>query len=241
MFEVNGVYANRKGEYTVLAINPPKMRVRFTEDGSEAELKIDLQERIWENIADEYEAQVASRTGSVKKPVVSVSSPASHYIKIISVPEVEEMVFPGWQEQVIISPPADSDVKLKTGDHLILYALETQTFFAVASIKGEPIIANPKDYFFKIAAEKAEFFSLDIEAVSSKLEKGADLDSVELESQPLFKRLPLEAEDFIVINEDDFELIVEAITEAAEESEEEDEEADDVAINDDDDFEEDEE
>ena len=36
MFEVNGIYANRKGKYTVLAINEPKMHVRY-EDGAEAQ------------------------------------------------------------------------------------------------------------------------------------------------------------------------------------------------------------
>ena len=60
MFEVNGVYANRKGRYTVLAVNPPKMRVRY-DDGTEAELRIDMQARIWENISAEFEAQEASR------------------------------------------------------------------------------------------------------------------------------------------------------------------------------------
>ncbi|MCZ7668010.1 MAG: hypothetical protein M5U34_12860 [Chloroflexi bacterium] len=40
-FELNNTYANRKGKYTVIEINGPKMRVRY-EDGSEAELRMDL-------------------------------------------------------------------------------------------------------------------------------------------------------------------------------------------------------
>ena len=231
MFEVNGVYANRKGEYTVLAINPPKMRVRFTEDGSEAELRMDLQARIWENIAAEYEAKAASRSARAAKRVVSVSSIANHYIKIISVPTVDEMNFPGWPERVVMAPPADSEMKLQSGDRLIFYALETQTFFAVATTTGDPKTANPKDYFFAVPRDTAEFFSIDIDAVSSKLDKGADFDSVELESQPRFKRLRLEAEEFLRINEDDFELLAEALTEVAEDEEEE--------ADDDEDFEED--
>ena len=219
MFEVNGVYANRKGEYTVLEINPPKMRVRFTEDGSEAELKIELQARIWENIAAEYEAKAASRSARAAKRVIS--SNANHYIKIISVPTADEMNFPGWPERMVMAPPADGDIKLQSGDRLIFYALETQTFFAVATITGEPTMANPKEYFFTVAAEKAQFFPIDIDAVSSKLDKGADIDSVELESQPRFKRLRLEAEMFFSINEDDFELLAEALTEVAEDEEEE--------------------
>ena len=222
MFEVNGRYANRKGEYTVLEIDPPKMRVRYTEDGSEAELKIDLQARIWENIAAEYEAKEASRSARAAKRAGVAN--ANHYIKVISVPAMDEMNFPGWPERMVMAPPADSDIKLQSGDRLIFYALETQTFFAVATITGEAVAANPKDYFFAVQAETADFFPLDIDAVSSKLDKGADIDSVELESQPRFKRLRLEAESFYPINEDDFELLAEALTEVAEDEEEEEEE-----------------
>ncbi|MCC6607845.1 MAG: hypothetical protein IT327_31855 [Anaerolineae bacterium] len=222
MFEVNGVYANRKGEYTVLEINPPKMRVRFTDDGSEAELKIELQARIWENIAAEYEARAASRSARAARR--GLSSNANHFIKIISVPAVDEMNFPGWPERVVMAPPADGNIRLQSGDRLIFYALETQTFFAVATITGESIEANPKEYFFTVPVETAEFYPIDIDAVSSKLDKGADIDSVELESQPRFKRLRLEAEAFYSINEDDFELLAEALTEVAEDEEEEEEE-----------------
>ena len=35
MFELNGVYRNRIGEYTVVALNGPRMVVRYA-DGSEA-------------------------------------------------------------------------------------------------------------------------------------------------------------------------------------------------------------
>jgi len=225
MFEVNGTYANRKGEYTVLEINPPKMRVRFTEDGSEAELKIEVQARIWENIAAEYEAKAASRSARAARR--SVVSNANHYIKIISVPAVDEMNFPGWPERIVMAPPLEGDIKLQSGDRLIFYALETQTFFAVATITGESKSANPKEFFFTVPLESAEFFPIDIDAVSSKLDKGADIDSVELESQPRFKRLRLEAEAFYSINEDDFELLAEALTEVAEEEEEEEDEEDD--------------
>ena len=81
MFEINGVYANRKGEYTVLEITPPKMHVRF-KDGSEADLKIDLQERIWANIAAEYEAQAAKEKARRPKSI-----DAHYYIKVISIPD----------------------------------------------------------------------------------------------------------------------------------------------------------
>ncbi len=225
MFEVNGTYANRKGEYTVLEINPPKMRVRFTEDGSEAELKIELQARIWENIAAEYEAKAASRNARAARR--SAVAAANHYIKVISVPAIDEMNFPGWPERIVMAPPADNDIKLQSGDRLIFYALETQTFFAVATITGDSKTANPKEFFFTVPVETAEFFPIDIDAFSSKLDKGADIDSVDLESQPRFKRLRLEAEEFYPINEDDFELLAEALTEVAEEEEDAEDEDDD--------------
>jgi hypothetical protein len=225
MFEVNGTYANRKGEYTVLEIDPPIMRVRYTEDGSEAELKIELQARIWENIAAEYEAKAASRSARAAKRTAVAA--ANHYIKVISVPAMDEMNFPGWPERIIMAPPEGDEIKLQSGDRLIFYALETQTFFAVATITGDSKTANPKEFFFTVPVETAEFFPIDIDAVSSKLDKGADIDSVELESQPRFKRLRLEAEAFYPINEDDFELLAEALTEVAEDEEEEDDEEDD--------------
>ncbi len=225
MFEVDGVYANRRGEYKVLEINPPKMRVRYTDDGSEAELKIELQARIWENIAAEYEAKAASRSARAAKRAGVAT--ANHYIKVISVPAADEMNFPGWPERIVMAPPDDSEFKLQSGDRLIFYALETQTFFAVATITGESKSANPKEFFYTVPVETAEFFPIDIDAVSSKLDKGADIDSVELESQPRFKRLRLEPEAFYSINEDDFELLAEALTEVAEEEEEEEEEEED--------------
>ena len=51
MFELNGVYRNRTGEYTVLAMKGTHMTVRYT-DGSEAELNTNIQARIWENIIE---------------------------------------------------------------------------------------------------------------------------------------------------------------------------------------------
>jgi hypothetical protein len=68
MFEINGVYANRKGEYTVIALNPPRMTVRYA-DGTEADLKIEMQERIWENIRVEYEAAQAKKVSRRAAPM----------------------------------------------------------------------------------------------------------------------------------------------------------------------------
>lgn len=220
MFEVNGIYANRKGEYQVLAINPPKMRVRFLEGGSEANLRIELQVRIWENIVVEQEAQADSQPPQISKPLAASS--VNHYIKVISVPVVGEMSFSGWLERVVMASLSAEGSKLNEGDRLIFYALETKTFFAVTTLVGESITANPKEYFFTVHAETAQFFAFDIDATSGKLDNGAYIDAVELESQPNFKRLTLQAEAFLRISEDDFELLADALTEAVEDAEEED-------------------
>jgi hypothetical protein len=220
MFEVNGIYANRKGEYQVLAINPPKMRVRFLEDGSEANLRVELQARIWENIVVEREAQADSQPSQISKSLATSS--VNHYIKVISVPIIDEMSFPGWLERVVMASLSGDGSKLNEGDRLIFYALETKTFFAVVTLVGESITANPKDYFFTVHADKAHFFAFDIDATSGKLDNGAYIDTVELESQPNFKHLRLQPEAFYPINEDDFELLAEALTEAVEDAEEED-------------------
>ncbi len=234
MFEVNGVYANRKGRYTVLAVNPPKMKVRY-DDGTEAELKIDLQARIWENIAVEFQAQEASRQARAARRR-SVSNETRYFIKVISVPTISEMTFPGWAEQVVLVPQPNQDVQVKFGDRLIFYAIESRTFFAVATITGELKEVDPKKYFYNIDVQKAGFFPIDIDASADKLDKGADVDSIELETQPKFKNLRLEAEMYLEINEDDFELLAELLTEVVEDADEDEDDDDD----DDDIFEDDE-
>lgn len=210
MFEINGVYANRKGEYTVLEINPPKMRVRYT-DGTEADLRIDLQERIWTNIAVEYEAKAAKEKARRPK-----SANAHYYIKVISIPDETENSFPGWIDKKIMAP-IDNVPELQSGDRLILYALEYKTFFAVATITGIAKSTNPKYYFFSVPDKKRDFFPIDIDSAALKFENGTPVDSLELESHPDFRRSKPAPEALLVINEDDFELLAEAITEVAEE------------------------
>jgi len=223
MFEVNGVYANRKGEYTILAINPPRMTVRYT-DGSEAELKIEMQERIWENIRAEYEAAQAKKVSRQQRRPATISE--SHFIKVISIPDDTDLTFPGWPEQVILAP-REQNITLKIGDRLILYALEPQVFFAVATITEERHSKNPKEYFFTLDAEEAQFFTIDVDASIDDLNQGVAGNTVELESQPRFHRQRLTAEQFLIINEDDFELLSEALTELVEEAEEDEDELDD--------------
>lgn len=219
MFEVNGVYANRIGRYTVLAINPPKMLVRY-EDGFEAELNMRVQGRIWENIVAEQEEKDAkeairrARLGTIQN---------KFYIKIISIPDADELMFPGWHEQIVMALDDDAE-RVKSGDRIIYYALEPQTFFGVATITGDAKEANPKDYFYTIDRQTAHFFPVDMDAAAINLDHGMRADSVELESYPKFRNMRLLAERFMEIGEDDFELLAETLTEVSEDEIEEEEE-----------------
>jgi hypothetical protein len=215
MFELNGVYRNRIGEYTVLALNGPKMTVRY-QDGTEAELNIGIQERIWENIVAEQEARAASG-----RHLRQSNKDTTHYIKVVSIPPGEGLVFPGWQERVVMAPAPEMAQRIKSGDRFIYYALEAQTFFAVVTITGDGFEAATKQYTFTTDAARAFFFQTDVDATVPSLDHGVTIDSVELESYPDFGKLHMEPESFFRISEDDFELLAEALTEITEDDEEE--------------------
>lgn len=230
MFEVNGVYANRIGKYTVIAINPPKMTVRY-EDGSEADLRMSVQERIWENIEADFRAAELARQKSEKKKKkkAPVGQESNFYIKVVSVSEGNELTFSGWSEKVVMQSLNPEDPKLVAGDRLLLYVLEAKAFVAVATLTGKAKRANPSNYFFKVDAKKMDFFPIDIDAYVTHLDKGYTIDTIELESQPEFKKMSLPPESLLEINEDDFELIAEYVTEVLEEIEEEIEDDDDYS------------
>jgi hypothetical protein len=217
MFEVNGNYRNRVGDYTVLSLDGSKMKVRYA-DGSEAELNIAIQARIWENIVAEQEARAGSRAHR------AANKDTSHYIKVVNIPPGEELAFPGWAERVVMVPSEEQAGRLKAGDRFIYYAREAQMFFAVVTITGDVFIATPKQYTYTTDAEKVHFFNVDVDAASADLEHGVSVDSVEMESYPDFRRQHLESEGFYRISEDDFELLAEALTEV---TEDEDEDSDD--------------
>lgn len=226
MFEVNGVYANRNGKYTVLALTPPKMTVRY-EDGTEADLRINVQERIWENIEDEFTAAELSRMKSKKKKT-AVGQENKFYIKVVSVSEGNDLTFSGWTERVVMQSLKEDDPKLEPGDRLLFYVLEAKAFVAVATITGKAKNVPPSNYFFKVEDKgKLDFFPIDIDAFVTTLDKGYTIDTIELESQPTFKKMTLDEEMLLEINEDDFELIAEYVTEVLEEIEEDLEDEDD--------------
>jgi hypothetical protein len=229
MFEVNREYANRKGTYTVLAIDEPIMSVRYA-DGTEAELNMNIQARIWENIQAEQEASSA-KSSSRKRHRRSAAAPTvGHYIKVVSNPPGEELSFPGWDARVVLVEPAKERYSIKKGDRLIFYAPEEQNFFAVATVTGDPFTADPKKYIYAMEAESVDFCQIDIDLDTGKLTSGVSLDSIELESCPDFEESKIAEEMFCQISEDDFELLAEAITEVTELEEED--------LNDEDDFDE---
>ncbi|MFO7538370.1 MAG: EVE domain-containing protein [Chloroflexota bacterium] len=209
-FEVNGTYANRIGQYKVLALNPPKMTVRY-QDGSEAELNIAIQARIWENIEAEMEAKQASRMARQQRGIN-----VNHYVKAVTVMADGDPTFPGWAERVV-AVTAGEEEPIKQGDRIIYYGVDTKTFFAVATITGDGYTADPKEYFYKTDASSWHFFPVDVDATAIGPEDGIPVESVEMESQPQFRKLKLTPESYLKINEDDFELLAEWLTELSEE------------------------
>ena len=225
MFEINGEYANRKGSYTVLAIDGPVMSVRYA-DGTHADLRISIQERIWENILAEREAADSKSSRRKTRRSAKSSSTANHYIKVVSIPTGEELIFPGWESRVVMVRDNSEPNQIKKGDRLIYFAQESHTFFAVATVTGDAFSADPKKYTFVIDTAEANFCQIDVDAETGKHESGVLLDTIELESCPDFSAKSVLPESFCPISEDDFELLAEALTELSEEEEE-------VALNDD--------
>lgn len=220
MFEVDGIYANRKGKYRVLSIDPPKMTVRY-EDGTTAELNISIQERIWENILGEEEVREASRQARRNR----ASKDTKFYIKTLSMVMEEDLSVPGWRERIVIAEPTAPE--LRFGDRLLFYAIENRVFFAVATVTGPATETVPKGTLYPDEEEETEelhFYPIDLDEYTRSLESAIDLDSVELESLPNYRQLLNRANRFLQVDEDDFELVAEALIEIAEEEEEEFEE-----------------
>lgn len=220
MFEVNGTYRNRIGEYTVLSIDGRKMTIRYA-DGTEAEVNVAIQERIWENILAEQEARAGSNRHR------AASKDTNHYIKAISIPLGDELAFPGWQERVVMVPNEEHALRLKAGDRIIYYAIEAQAYFAVVTTTGEMFEAPPKQYTYTIEDETAHFYNIDIDAASADLERAVSVETIELESYPDFRRVATQPEAFYRISEDDFELLAEALTEVTEDEDEDEDEFED--------------
>ncbi|MBP8003033.1 MAG: hypothetical protein KA314_28040 [Chloroflexi bacterium] len=223
-FEVDGVYHNRKGKYTVLSVDPPKMTVRY-EDGTFADLKIDVQARIWENIQSEMEARSLSRA---RRRRSSSGIETQYYIRTISIAAADDLSLDALHEHTTINE--ENKDKIKPGVRLIFYAVEPAVFFAVATVTGYPAEIPDHPAAGQPGAELFDY-PIDIDAHSDNEDYTVALDSVELESLPSFKESLRKAGGYHTINEDDFELLAELLTEVSEEDDEEleeDEEATEI-------------
>jgi hypothetical protein len=211
MFDVNGEYANRKGRYTVLAVESDKMQVRY-EDGTYAELHMEIQGRIWQNILAEREAEDA-RAIRAARARRGDGKGTRHFIKSVSLPTVQELMFPGWQERVVMANNPIQASRIKSGDRLIYYAIETDTFVAVATITSDAFRADPKEYFYNVAIAASHFFPVDVDVAAFRPDKGIARDAVDLEEYPELQEQLAMSEGFFGISEDDFELLAELLTE----------------------------
>ena len=219
MFEVGGKYENRIGKYTVLEINGPKMSIRY-ENGETAELNMNIQGRIWENIVAEQEAKASSRAERAERR--GAVSTNNFYIKTVSLLAAEEMAAPDWRDRMIAYHESASEMKM--GDRIIYFAIESQVFFAVSTLTGAMYELSKKDRFYddKLNSQNL-YFPIDLDAQTMNLEKAVDLDSVELESVADAKRALSKIGTYVQISEDDFELVAELLTEITEEDDDDDE------------------
>ncbi|MDX1662374.1 MAG: hypothetical protein R3272_01195 [Candidatus Promineifilaceae bacterium] len=196
------------------------MKVQY-DDGSVAELNIAIQKRIWENIRDEEEVRAATRAAR------QADARSTHYyIKSLSMETEEEVTVPGFRERITVverEGPA-----LHAGDRIVYYALEDHVFFAVGTVTGEAQGSVPKGFFYtEEEAQHLRFYPIDLDEQVDTLERALPLESVELESNANYRSLLQRPNSYFEINEDDFELLAELLTEVTEEEDEDFEDEED--------------
>lgn len=217
-FEVGQQYANRKGRYTVVELNEPKMTVEY-EDGTQAELNIAIQHRIWENIVAEEELRNSRAKRASERKTGKTNN--QFFVRPANSLKAEELSVKGWKEHITVEQAPG--VKLALGDRLIYYSIENQVFFAVATVTGEPAEPtrrdNPPDSH---AEDPVLLFPLDIDAQALNMDNAVSIEGVEFESQPNIKNLLGSSEEYVPITEDEFELLAELLTEASEDEDDND-------------------
>jgi hypothetical protein len=223
-FEVGEKYATRRGTYTVLELNEPKMTVQY-EDGTTAELNIAIQHRIWENIDAEEEMERSSKAARESRRRAQQGT--QFFIRPANGLKAEALSVKGWKEDVTVRQAPK--VKIALGDRLIYYLIESQTFIAVTTVTGVPSEPTRRDHPPDSHAEDPVLlFPLDIDAQAMSAENAISIDGVEFESQPDIKSLLGDLNAFVPITEDEFELLAEMLSEASE-----DEDDDDLQLEDD--------
>ncbi len=217
-FEVGQQYANRKGRYTVVDLNEPRMTVEY-EDGSTAELNIAIQHRIWENIVAEEELRSSrARKASGRKAAGKANQ---FFIRPANALKAEELSVKGWKEHITVEQAPG--VKLALGDRLIYYSIENQMFFAVATVTAEPAEPTRRDHPpDSHADDPVLLFPLDIDAQAPNIDDAVSIEGVEFESHPNIKQVLGTMEQYVPITEDEFELLAELLTEVSEEEDDDD-------------------
>ncbi len=220
MFEIGGTYANRIGKYRVVEIDEPRMTVEY-EDGSTAELNINIQLRIWENILAEEEIRHSRMTRSRERG----NKGTKHFIRPVSSLVAEQLALRGYKEHVLAS--LLPGLNINQGDRLIYFAIEGQVYFAVVTITGPPTEPTAKDHLTeRQAGETVLLFPVDIDTRATGVDNAVPFDAVEVESQPDIKNLLKEEDTYILITEDEFELLAELLTEATEDAAEDEDDQD---------------
>ena len=91
----------------------------------------------------------------------------------------------------------------------------------MATITGEPVEPKPRDLLQdQKSNERLRLLPLDLDAYAPNMDRAIPLDSAEFESQPSIKSMLGEEGTFIKINEDEFEIVAETLTEFSVEDEE---------------------
>lgn len=216
MFEVGGKYENRNGKYEVVEIDGDRMTVKY-KDGSESNLKMGIQERIWLNIIAEREAE-NSRS---KKKKTSISK-AKHFIK--SIESIAEGLLNPADIATAVTPSSPTKApSISSGDRFIYYSILEKGFFAVATITGDPKKAKASDYAdLNFDEKRIHIYPIDIDAHANSYKKMILAEGFELESQSDYRDKLTAGEMYLSISEDDFELLAEALTEFVEVEDEED-------------------
>lgn len=210
MFEVGGEYSNRIGRYIVIELGDSKMTVEF-EDGKTAELSINIQRRIWENILVEEETRNIRATRKARR---SKRPKNRFYIKPILVLAAEEVLSPGKQGK--LEATKKSVTRFNPADRLIYYALDSQVFFAVVTITGP---ARKAKSTLSSKSEVIYQFPVDVDVFAPNLGKAVHVSIVDLESQKDIQATLADTGEYVEISENDFELMAELLTELAEEAE----------------------
>jgi hypothetical protein len=189
------------------------------DDGTATELRVNIQERIWENIQADLEAQAARQERRQRAGGIG-----NFYLKTVESVTDDDLELPGLRDKLVIVE--NEHLPLRSGDRLIYYAVDHQVVFAVATITGDSKSIN--DTTFNLpGAHDVNVFPLDVDAYIKNLEHAVGIESVELESLPDVRTKLKLVDLFLAITEDEFELLAELVTEVSEDEDEEDDDLDD--------------